>query len=264
MIPLEAIRAWRAEHPWPDDDQVEQDLVISRALVELFSDSRLERSLAFRGGTALHKLVLSPAARHSVDIDLVQVSPAGIGPTLDAVRERLSPWLGTPSSTVRGFLATMKFRYQSGTGTRQTLKIEINTREHGSVYELERLPLVVENPWFRGETKIQTYSLEELLATKMRALYRRDAGRDVFDIVYALGQRINIDRRAIVSCYLQYEANSGLRVSRRAYEDNLRKKRERRSFLADIEPLLGPDFSEFDMVAGIDRILGELVPHIPE
>ena len=31
------------------------------------------RSLAFRGGTALYKLYLTPAARYSEDIDLVQV-----------------------------------------------------------------------------------------------------------------------------------------------------------------------------------------------
>jgi predicted nucleotidyltransferase component of viral defense system len=38
--------------------QVEQDLVISRALVELFSKDRIADALAFRGGTALYKLYL--------------------------------------------------------------------------------------------------------------------------------------------------------------------------------------------------------------
>lgn len=52
---------------------MEQDLVISRALVEIFSVPHLASSLAFRGGTALHKLFLRPAARYSEDIDLVQV-----------------------------------------------------------------------------------------------------------------------------------------------------------------------------------------------
>ena len=63
--------AWRANAPWVEDAQVEQDLVISRALVEMFSHSLLARSLAFRGGTALYKLYLTPAARYSEDIDLV-------------------------------------------------------------------------------------------------------------------------------------------------------------------------------------------------
>ena len=36
MIPFDYITDWRAEAPWIDDVQVEQDLVISRALVEIF------------------------------------------------------------------------------------------------------------------------------------------------------------------------------------------------------------------------------------
>ena len=36
MIPFDYITEWRAEAPWIDDAQVEQDLVISRALVEIF------------------------------------------------------------------------------------------------------------------------------------------------------------------------------------------------------------------------------------
>lgn len=73
MIPRDYVTAWRAVAPWVDDAQVEQDLVISRALVEMFSHPLLARSLAFRGGTALYKLYLTPAARYSEDIDLIQV-----------------------------------------------------------------------------------------------------------------------------------------------------------------------------------------------
>ena len=37
MIPRASITAWRKAAPWGDNTQVEQDLVLSRALVELFS-----------------------------------------------------------------------------------------------------------------------------------------------------------------------------------------------------------------------------------
>lgn len=73
MIPRAFITAWRTEAPWLDDAMVEQDLVISRALVELFQVKDIANRLAFRGGTALHKLHLQPGARYSEDIDLVQV-----------------------------------------------------------------------------------------------------------------------------------------------------------------------------------------------
>jgi hypothetical protein len=35
--------------------------------------------------------------RYSEDIDLMQVEPAPIGPTLDALRSVLDPWLGEPT-----------------------------------------------------------------------------------------------------------------------------------------------------------------------
>lgn len=51
--------------PVPLNEQVEEDLVISRSLVEIYSDDFLRQRLAFRGGTALHKIYLKPAARYS-------------------------------------------------------------------------------------------------------------------------------------------------------------------------------------------------------
>lgn len=101
MIPRDFVTEWRGHAPWVQDIQVEQDLVISRALVEIFSRPRLAKALAFRGGTALYKLHLRPAARYSEDIDLVQVAPESIGPTLDELREVLDPWLGEPTRKVK-------------------------------------------------------------------------------------------------------------------------------------------------------------------
>ncbi len=65
MIPKPNIARWQEYAPWKHFSQVEQDLVISRTLVELFSDDYLKENLAFRGGTALHKLYLDPAPRFS-------------------------------------------------------------------------------------------------------------------------------------------------------------------------------------------------------
>lgn len=64
MIPRDYVTEWRAVAPWVQDFQVEQDLVISGALVEIFSHVHLRDALAFRGGTALYKLHLRPAARY--------------------------------------------------------------------------------------------------------------------------------------------------------------------------------------------------------
>ncbi len=53
MIPQAFITEWRQRAPWSQDAQVEQDLIISRAMVEIFSHPLLTENLAFRGGTAL-------------------------------------------------------------------------------------------------------------------------------------------------------------------------------------------------------------------
>jgi predicted nucleotidyltransferase component of viral defense system len=95
VIPRDYITEWRREAPWVQDFQVEQDLVISRALVEISSHPLLNDALAFRGGTALYKLHLKPPARYSEDIDFVQTRAEPAGPMMDALRDVLDPWLGS-------------------------------------------------------------------------------------------------------------------------------------------------------------------------
>ena len=87
MIPKPHIAKWQDHAPWKQFYQVEQDLVISRALVEIFSDDFLKENLAFRGGTALHKLYLNPAPRYSEDIDLVQIKAGPIKPVMERLKE---------------------------------------------------------------------------------------------------------------------------------------------------------------------------------
>ncbi len=113
MIPRDYITEWRAEAPWVQDSQVEQDLVISRALVEIFSHSLLSKSLAFRGGTALYKLHIRPAARYSEDIDLVQIEVEPAGPVMEALREVLDPWLGKPNWKQGEGRVTFVYRFES-------------------------------------------------------------------------------------------------------------------------------------------------------
>jgi predicted nucleotidyltransferase component of viral defense system len=94
MIPAMNIVAWGRTVPWVEQRQVEQDLIISRALVELFSDSFPRKELRFRGGTALNKLHSPKPLRYSEDIDLTRTNAGPIGPVLDRVRQILEPWMG--------------------------------------------------------------------------------------------------------------------------------------------------------------------------
>lgn len=90
MIPQAYITEWSDQVPWQTNEQIEQDLVICRALVEIYSDEFLASSLAFRGGTALHKLYLFPQPRYSEDIDLVQIRPGPIKETVQRLQKCLS------------------------------------------------------------------------------------------------------------------------------------------------------------------------------
>lgn len=189
MIPQAYITAWSQQVPWQTNEQVEQDLVICRALVEIFSDEWLANKLAFRGGTALHKLYLQPQPRYSEDIDLVQINSEPFGPILDRIRDRLS-FLEEPQRSNKAHNFTLKFHFESEFPpvVHLRLKVETNTREHFSVLGLEKIPFEVQSSWFNGKCELTTYRLEELLGTKLRALYQRKKGRDLYDMYIALAQ----------------------------------------------------------------------------
>jgi len=70
--------------------------------------------------------------------------------------------------------------------------IDNNCFEHFNVLGLTKVPFRVENSWFTGEAELTTYHFEELLGTKLRALYQRKKGRDLFDLYIAL-QRKEVD-----------------------------------------------------------------------
>ena len=109
MIAERYITEWSDNFPWTKNSFVEQDMVICRALVDIFSDPYLSNALAFRGGTAIHKLHFSPQVRYSEDIDLVQVEPGPVKPITERLSEVLS-WLPRMTSEIRRFGFRMKFR----------------------------------------------------------------------------------------------------------------------------------------------------------
>jgi len=176
LIPRDFITEWKNFAPWTQPYQVEQDLIISRAMVEIFSHPLLSENVAFRGGTALFKLHVSPV-RYSEDIDLVQVCPGSIGPIMDAVQEKLNPWLGSPKRKQSEGRVTLTYRMESEDGLPLRLKVEINSREHFSVLGFYKQGYEVKSRWFSGKALILTYHLDELLGTKLRALYQRKKGR---------------------------------------------------------------------------------------
>ena len=240
MIPAQNIIAWGNVVPWADPRQVEQDLIISRALVEIFSDELLRGALRFRGGTALNKLHFPEPMRYSEDIDLVRTATGPIGPILDRLRTVLEPWLGPARFDQSSVAPKLRFRVEAEdtSGVPIRLKIEINTREIHAFDEPTTRPLMVANPWFLGETTVPTLSREEMLATKLRALLQRDKGRDLYDLAHALGVFEGLDVHRIVKILGQYLAAAGQAISRAQAHERMFAKLANPRFLLDVRPLL--------------------------
>lgn len=240
MIPKPYLAKWQQNAPWKEFAQVEQDLIISRLLVEIFSDTFLKENLAFRGGTALHKLYLSPAPRYSEDIDLVQIKPGPIKPIMHRLAEIITFFDEKRTTQVRGHGAKALYRFTSEyEGIRMRIKLEINCKEHFNVLDWVEFPFSVENEWFSGSVNIRTYNINELLGSKLRALYQRSKGRDLFDLYYS-NLNFELDYDKIIVCFKEYItfATDNSHPSKKEFLLNIENKVNDPNFIGDMEALL--------------------------
>lgn len=224
MIPRAYIQAWSTKAPWPDMRQVEQDLIICRALCDLFNTPTLQGRIAFRGGTAIHKLLFKQPLRYSEDIDLVQTRAEPIGVTVDAIRNALS-WLGKCNRIQAGHSMHLLFKFvpEGDSGSALKLKVEINTREHTSLNGTRRYPFTVDNDWCQGSADIISFGPEELFGTKLRALLQRRKGRDLFDLHHGLSE-LTFDVDQLLACFHHYLSLEGQRISRAMAEQRMLQK----------------------------------------
>jgi len=235
---------WNETVPWSDMHQVEQDLIISRVLVAMYNDDFLAKRLAFRGGTAIHRLYLTPQARYSEDIDLVQITAEPIGPTLDRLREVLA-FLATPTTQRKKSNNTMIFKMQSTFPPEAPLKlkIEINCKEHFSVLGYKKLPFEIASTWFSGSCDLITFDFNELVGTKLRALYQRRKGRDLFDLFLAASSPL-LEPVLAIDCFHRYmELSDGKTPPQKEYLRNLEEKMKIPQFLKDMDGIIRPGFT---------------------
>ena len=262
MIPEFAIREWNEVVPWTEPEQVEQDLLICRALTEIYNDEYLASHLAFRGGTALHKLYLSPQPRYSEDIDLVQIKAEPIKETYDHIRDALS-FLGEPKVKQKRNNNTLIFRMESEIPPVVPihLKVEINCKEHFNVLPMQEIPFSVSNKWYQGECNVLTYQLDELVGTKLRALYQRRKGRDLYDLYKALTTKeLNIDN--VLKCYHQYMDFVVDHIpTYKEFIINMEDKMQDEEFLGDTQQLLRPD-ENFNPQDGYEVVRSVLIDRL--
>ena len=241
MIPHMNIIAWSNIAPWAALRQVEQDLIISRAVIDVFSDEYLLQELRFRGGTALNKLHFPEPLRYSEDIDLVCTSERSIGPVLDQLRKVLA-LLGHANYDTSPVAPSLIFRTEAEDGAPQLrLKVEINTCEREAYDGSITMPHTVENPWFTGHANIPTFTNEGMLATKLCVLLERDKGRDLFDLSHALTVFDGLDTGRVAALFVQYLKGYGKTLSHAQAEQRILAKLTHPGFLTDVRPLLSAD-----------------------
>jgi predicted nucleotidyltransferase component of viral defense system len=276
--------AWREHAPWPRDLQVEQDLLLTRAMAAIFADSFLSRQVAMRGGTVLHKVHLAPAARYSEDIDLVLVGDRPEGHIQKALSRVLTPILGGPRSNivdsfrqavrnlvVQSRVIRQEYRYRpTAEGPPEMkIKIEVNCSERQPFYEIVdldySLPSVV---GLGAAVNLRSYDLDELLGTKMRALLQRDQGRDLFDLWWAItpsrpGAGNPARPPRVIGAFMDYMARDGTSVTFDRYDDELSRKVAIRSFREDVAGMVRSGLPAYEIDAAADVVRASLLCLLP-
>lgn len=263
MIPTSYLTEWSTHAPWPDQRQIEQDLIICRALCDLFNSDPLKGKVAFRGGTAIHKLLLKQPLRYSEDIDLVQIQAGPIGEIVDAIRNALS-WLGNCSraQVEHSMHLVFKFNPEVDSGSTLKLKVEINTRDHQPLFGIKHYAFGVDSSWHSATASIASFEPEEIFGTKLRALLQRHKNRDLFDLNVGLSQ-LAMDCDKMIHCFEHYLALQKTSLSRAKAEEIMLKKLNR-SLTEDIVPLLpsNVDFTDDNAISAFGKVWTQLIARI--
>ena len=103
--------------------------------------------------------------------------------------------------------------------------------------------------------------LNELLATKLRALYQRRKGRDLFDLWICI-KTLEIDCNQVVNVFRKYNEYNQTTITRAQFEMNLKHKISNDEFLDDVKPLLSPDIL-WDPTQAYDLVMDSLIKRLP-
>lgn len=249
------VLAHQKQVPWPVLYQVEQDLLLCRAMVAIFNDAFLSEQVAMRGGTVLHKVHLAPASRYSEDIDLVVVGDRPEEHVRAALKRVLTDVLGKQKSwgweslklAVRNMAKPsriLRVIYEvpsvSEPGRTLTIEVEANVTERLPYLPVLKFPFSFP---FRGQelsTAIPSFDIHEMLGTKMRALFQRKKGRDLFDLYWALTTQPveEISCVEVLKCFQHYMKEEKTIVSRQEFLEHLENRLQDSGFCTDMAPLL--------------------------
>ena len=122
----------------------------------------------------------------------------------------------------------------------------------------------VDSKWYSGRADIATFELDELPATKLRALYQRHKGRDLFDLAMELADERS-DAARIAASFREYMKREGGPVTRAMFERNLGGKIDDAQFNADMSAILrlGFEWRPWEAARTVSERLVSLLPGEP-
>jgi predicted nucleotidyltransferase component of viral defense system len=227
-------------------------MLLSKAICDIFSNVYLAGELVFRGGTALNKLILREPYRYSEDLDFVRTNPGGIGGVMKALTE-LGKTSGYQVKTRIGQFPKLYWLAQAQTGVDLRIKIEINTQERIPALPVIGIKHSIQSDWYLGEAIVKTYHTEEIAATKIRALYQRSKGRDLFDL-WLLTTEVGVDKTLVLKAFSAYRPSG---YSRKLAIENLEAKLHNAGFRADISSLVSPRVDNYHIDKAAEIIVNE-------
>lgn len=242
-LTMHVLRTWADDQRVPDLTLAELDYRLTHALGAIFNDPFLRERLCLKGGTALNKLFFPAVNRLSVDLDF-----NAVGPKAQVLAERgpvASQVMALLTAQDAGYELTHDYRrYEQSTiqayyvpvsgGPRQHFKLEISFIERVPILGQLAKPLALPAP--EPPAAVSTYRLEELAATKLRALYGRRKGRDIYDLAQ-IGA-FDLDERALRKLALYYFYHAKMIFHYPTFRTNVAEKLRYRGFADDVRGLI--------------------------
>ena len=207
------------------------------------------KSLYLRGGTAFHKLYMPEPFRYSEDLDYVRTSAGSIGNIMKRLTS-LGQELGFKVNTKMGEFPKVYWKFLFEDDTPGKIKLEINTYERSPMLPLAEKEHQINSSYYVGSGMIKTFEAEELVATKLRALYQRKKGRDLYDIWLALTV-LGLKPERIVSAFPAYRPEG---VTAKLMAANLAEKLADKSFCRDVGNMVRVGAPQYD-----PQVAGEMV-----
>ena len=187
-------------------DTLEKVYLLADLLRTIAHDPFLQKILVLKGGTAINFIYFN-MPRLSVDIDLNFISCETKENMLKArknIDKTLVKIFNTKSYEIEKFepyaLTQYNLKYLNTAGNTDRIKLEINFMERIPVYPIIEKNIHILDTQF----KVKTYRIEELFATKLRALMTRATPRDLFDIYFLLKSRLEFDNKHLKKCFIFY------------------------------------------------------------